>query len=182
LAPPSRRRVGVLVGLTALLVASLSAPAIAEPIDDKRAEAARIAQQLADQNRRISVLDEQYNQAQLRAGDTQAALAKADRDLHSAEARLAQAKDRLSANAVDAYVHGGTTTVIDQLIASSAVTWQCASCTARLRLLTSARQSTACMRPQPTSEPARPNWRPPGHRTSRLSIRLLRLVTPRLLS
>jgi peptidoglycan DL-endopeptidase CwlO len=119
LAQPSRRRVGLLVGLTALLVASLSAPAIANPIDDKRAQAAQIAQQLADQNHQVEILDEQYNQSVLHANDTQAALTTAQAQLQVADANLTDARQRLAANAVDAYVHGGTTAVIDQLVASN---------------------------------------------------------------
>lgn len=119
MAPPSRRRVGLLVGLMALLVASLSAPAFANPIDDKRAEAARLAQQLDAQNRQIEILDEQYNQAVLHQTDTQSALTTAQAQLQVAESNLADARQRLATNAVDAYVHGGTTAIIDQLVGSN---------------------------------------------------------------
>jgi cell wall-associated NlpC family hydrolase len=107
------------VGLTALLVASLSAPAFANPIDDKRAQAARLAQQLDAQNRQIEILDEQYNQAVLHQTDTQAALTTAEAQLQVADANLSQARERLATNAIDAYVHGGTTAIIDQLVGSS---------------------------------------------------------------
>ena len=119
MAPPSRRRVGLLVGLMALLVASLSAPAFANPIDDKRAEAARLAQQLDAQNRQIEMLDEKYNQAVLHQADTQSALTTAEAQIQVADANLADARQRLAANAVDAYVHGGSTAIIDQLVGSS---------------------------------------------------------------
>ena len=92
--------------LPALMAASLlaGARAGATPIDDKRAEAAQLQRQLDAMNTRISALDEQYNQAQLRAGKADAAVTQARSRLAATSQKLAGAKDGLAEQAIDAYV------------------------------------------------------------------------------
>src|SRR5205807_999853 len=75
-------------------------------------------QQIDQQGERISVLDEQYNRAHLKLQSTQASLSKAQADLASADARFNQVRGRLSQAAVSAYMHGGNTRLVDELVRS----------------------------------------------------------------
>ena len=88
----------------------------AAPIDDARAEAARIEAQLAQQGRLVSELDERYNQARLAADQAAADLVDAENALRVSNDRLAQARARLAGEARDAYIHGGASQMLDQLI------------------------------------------------------------------
>jgi peptidoglycan DL-endopeptidase CwlO len=116
LTPPNRRRLGVLVGIALLLPTLGAASAAGSPIDDKKAEAARLQAQLDRQGERISVLDEQYNQATLQLQQTQASTARAQADLRAADERFGIVRARMSQAAVDAYMHGGNTRMIEQLV------------------------------------------------------------------
>src|SRR4051812_19964773 len=97
-------RVVVPVLMAGLLVAAPRAGA--SPIDDKRAEATRLQQQLDALNTRISVLDEQYNQAQLKVRRADAAVAQARSRLAATSQKLDGARVALSQQAIDAYVRG----------------------------------------------------------------------------
>jgi cell wall-associated NlpC family hydrolase len=108
----------VLVGISLILALLGAASAAASPIQDKQAEAARIQAQLDAQGNKISQLDEQYNRAQMNVASTQAGYAKAQADLAAANARFAQVKSQMSQAAVNAYMHGGNTSMIEQLVKS----------------------------------------------------------------
>ena len=108
----------MLVGIALLLPILGAAHAAGSPIQDKQAEASRIQQQLNAQGERISQLDEQYNEAQLKVQSTQASLAKAQADLAAANTRFSQVRSRLSQAAVNAYMHGGNASTIEQLVRS----------------------------------------------------------------
>ena len=116
--PRNQRRLGVLVGISLVLALLGAASAAASPIQDKQAEAARIQAQLDAQGNKISALDEQYNRAQMSVASTQAAFVKAQSDLAAANARFAQIKSQMSDAAVNAYMHGGNTNMIEQLVKS----------------------------------------------------------------
>ena len=116
--PRNQRRLGVLVGITLLFSLLGAASAAGSPIQDKQSEAARIQAQLDAQGNRISQLDEQYNRAQMSVASTQASYAKAQGDLAAANARFAQVKSHMSEAAVNAYTHGGNTSMIEQLVKS----------------------------------------------------------------
>jgi cell wall-associated NlpC family hydrolase len=109
----------VLVGIALLLPLLGAASAAGSPIQDKQAEAARIQRQLDAQGERISQLDEQYNRAQLNVSSTQAALTKAQADLAAANQRFGQVRGHLSQAAVNAYMHGGNTSMVEQLVKSN---------------------------------------------------------------
>jgi cell wall-associated NlpC family hydrolase len=109
----------VLVGISLILALLGAASAAASPIQDKQAEAARIQAQLDAQGNKISQLDEQYNRAQMNVASTQAGYAKAQADLAAANARFAQVKSQMSQAAVNAYMHGGNTSMIEQLVKSN---------------------------------------------------------------
>src|SRR5439155_4368741 len=118
LTPRNQRRLGVLVGIALLLSLLGAASAAGSPIQDKQAEAARIQAQLDAQGNRISQLDEQYNRAQMNVASTQVGYAKAQADLAAANARFSQIKSQMSQAAVNAYMHGGNTSMIEQLVKS----------------------------------------------------------------
>ena len=90
-----------------LLVILAPRAAGADAIADKRAQAARIAQQLEADGERLSQLDEQFNQARLAATTVNQKAAAAKAELAQADAALAAAQQRAKAQAVDAYVSGG---------------------------------------------------------------------------
>ena len=99
---------------TAVLVVALLATALlgvgrasADPITDKRAEAARLASQLDAQNNRLSLLAEKVDAARLRAEQVAGALGKAEAGLAAATRASDAARARLKAMAVDAYLRGG---------------------------------------------------------------------------
>jgi cell wall-associated NlpC family hydrolase len=94
----------------ALLVSTLvAAPgASGSPIDDKRAEALRLAARIDALGERLSVLDEDYNEARLRLDPRSARVATARRRAEETRARFQAARERARARAVAAYVDGGT--------------------------------------------------------------------------
>ena len=109
----------MLVGIALLLPLLGAASAAGSPIQDKQAEATRIQRQLDAQGERISQLDEQYNRAQLNVSSTQASLAKAQADLAAANQRFGQVRGHMSSAAVNAYMHGGNTSMVEQLVKSN---------------------------------------------------------------
>jgi len=117
--PRHRRRLGVLVGIALLSSPFLATAGSATPLGDKQAEAARLAAQLDAQGARLSALDEEYNRAVLKVQETAAALAAAERDIAAANDRFATARVRLARHAITAYVHGGSTSVVEQLAQSN---------------------------------------------------------------
>src|SRR5262245_66363324 len=56
------------------------------PIDDKRAEAARLTQQINANGDRISALGEQFNEAQIKVDAAKASIAEAEARLNDAQA------------------------------------------------------------------------------------------------
>jgi len=111
-------RLGVLVGIALVCLPLRTAPASGSPLDDKRREAARIQAQLDAQGERISILDEQYNRARLQVDDADAAVARSEKDQAAASTRFRSAQARLGRDAVDAYIHGGSSTLLEQLARS----------------------------------------------------------------
>jgi cell wall-associated NlpC family hydrolase len=106
LTPRIRRLAGVAAGV-ALLVAGLAAPAAGSPIDDKRAEARRLAARIDALGQRLSVLDEDYNEARLRLDELTAKVLEARRRAADTRERYETARERARARAVAAYVDGG---------------------------------------------------------------------------
>src|SRR5438270_2581 len=106
--PRNRRRLSVFVVSTALLLPLLGAfNASASPIDDKRAEAARIAAKLDDMGNHLSILDEQYNQARIQLSKAEAQVATAKQKAAETQQRYDQAKAEAKTRAVAAYADGG---------------------------------------------------------------------------
>lgn len=115
---PRHRRLGVLVGI-ALLFPVMTAPASADPLADKRAEAARIQEQLERQGEKVSMLAERSNRAQLKVAEVEGSLVKTAADVARSDEHLQQARSRLAGAAVLAYVHGGTNALIGRLARGS---------------------------------------------------------------
>ena len=106
----------VIAVLAVVVLCGLPATTGASPLDDARAEAARVEQQLETQGQRVSELDERYNQARLAADRAEAELARADAALGESGDRLARARAQLATRATRAYVNGGSAPVLDQLV------------------------------------------------------------------
>ncbi|MCA1692312.1 MAG: NlpC/P60 family protein [Actinobacteria bacterium] len=116
--PRHRRRLGVLVGIA--LLTPLAAPTWAggDPVDDKKAEAARIQNQLDAQGEKVSIAAERYNRAQIRLAELQSNLEKTELDLKRSNERFKQVRSRLTKVAVVAYMHGGSNATISSLARS----------------------------------------------------------------
>jgi peptidoglycan hydrolase CwlO-like protein len=91
----------------------------ADQVTDKQAEAASIATKLDDQAHRIVALDVQYRSAQDQLDDAQSAVAQAQTELDAATRRQADLKQQLVAQAQDAYVVGGSVSVLRFLVRSN---------------------------------------------------------------
>ena len=104
--------------LAALLVVPLAFPSLAAatPVEEKRAQAARLERQLQEQGRQVSVLAERYNQARLALGRVEANLARTRAGLSQAEQRIAGVRGQLSRIAVTTYVQGGSTSLLASMM------------------------------------------------------------------
>lgn len=113
-----RYRIGVTGALVALSLSTLSvlAPAGADQIEDKRAEAAALADRLSDQAKRIVALDAEWRRATDRLEDLQASVAQAEMGLAAATTRQNALKKRMVVQAQDAYVGGGSISVLRYLV------------------------------------------------------------------
>ena len=89
--------------------------ASADQIADKRAEAARIQDQLDAQGEKVSVATEQFNRAQVHLQDVQDSLAKAQADLQRSTDKMTEVKSRLVDVAIAAYVQGGASVTLSRL-------------------------------------------------------------------
>jgi peptidoglycan DL-endopeptidase CwlO len=99
-------------GLAVLLLASMLATATAagssaDPIADKTAQAAALAQKIDAQGRQIEVLAEQYDGARLHADQVSHQLVGANDALRQAQRQASLARASLGRQAVGAYVNGG---------------------------------------------------------------------------
>jgi len=101
----------VLVGTTSATVGTGSAG----PIEDKRAQAAHIAAQLDAGASQVTQLSQQAGRAKDQLGATEAALAQANAEAAAADAHLHQTQTRLADQSVDAYVHGGSASLLTSL-------------------------------------------------------------------
>ncbi len=117
--PLHLRRLVVLVGfaLTTSLVAV--PPAAGSPIEDKRAEAARIANDLEVEGNKVSMAAEGFNQARLKLAEVQTSLDKVKGDMARADARMQQARGLLAQVAVQSYVTGGSSSFFAHIAGSN---------------------------------------------------------------
>lgn len=100
------RHIGIIF-ITALFgAATLGAaatPAGADPIDDKRAEAAALQSQIEAANEKISALGEQFNGAQLRLDQAVVSLAGVQAQIAAAEAEVARIKGLVNQRGASLY-------------------------------------------------------------------------------
>ncbi len=120
-----RHRIGGKVALVAMALATLAVWTLGAPpggaqIDEKRAEAAALADKLTQQGRRIAALDAEWRRANDRLADLNASVAQAELELGAATTRQDHLKRQLVVQAQDAYVGGGSIAVIKHLIQTGA--------------------------------------------------------------
>ncbi len=119
ISPQNRRRLGVIVGFALLLPVLAGSPAGGSPIDDKKAEAARIQSQLDAEGNKVSLAAEHFNQARLKVDQVAASVAKAQADFQRADQRFQQIRGNLADAAVYAYVTGGSNRGLTNLTRSN---------------------------------------------------------------
>ncbi len=101
----------VLVSLI-LQSASFSRVAGADAIDDKRAEADRLTNELSAQAQRVIDADRATRAAEAGMADAQESLRQAENGVRVATKHQDEARARLAGQAVDAYTHGGSISVL----------------------------------------------------------------------
>jgi cell wall-associated NlpC family hydrolase len=95
----------------AFVAVQIAAPAAnADPLTAKRAQAARLADELEHADRRIGDAAERVNVARIKADSLRAQVADAESKMREADARAGQVKTELKAAAVSTYMHGGQPT------------------------------------------------------------------------
>ncbi len=108
--------------LTACAISSslLAGPALADPASTSslQAQAAQLASQIAAQASRIHALDAQYAQAQQRVNQTNQQLADAQAQLAQVERQVASTEASLHAQALTAYLQGGSVESISAVVDS----------------------------------------------------------------
>jgi cell wall-associated NlpC family hydrolase len=110
-----------------VIVASIApaltaAPASADPqatIDSKAAEAKQLERQIEANGQRVSILDEQYNQARLKINDANQGLADAQARIASAQRESDRLNGLLQARAAQLYTQAGSRSPFPELDASS---------------------------------------------------------------
>jgi peptidoglycan DL-endopeptidase CwlO len=95
----------LLTGL--LLVAGLAAPASADPIADKKAEAAKLAKRIEDLRVWAEQLTEQYNKAKFDLAQLEVELAATQAQLTAKDEESSALASRATQAAIQAYVYGG---------------------------------------------------------------------------
>jgi cell wall-associated NlpC family hydrolase len=83
-------------------------PATADPVADKKAQAQSLADQIDTLGTKEAALSEQFDKSVLDAQSTTAKVQQAAQQVSAAERNAAQARSFLTADAVNAYVNGGT--------------------------------------------------------------------------
>jgi len=106
------------MALLALLTLSTAGGPAFGQIQDKRAEAASIVNRLQEQARQIVRLDIDYRNAQAELADAEASVKKAEADLTAAGRRQDELRRSLVVQAQDAYVLGGSVSVIRYLMST----------------------------------------------------------------
>lgn len=98
--------------LAALAVATLCVPLLrparAAEIDDKRAEAAALEAQIAENGRKLDALNEKINDAQIVLDAANNAITEADAGVVAAQAKTAAIRAAVAARAADIYMSGGS--------------------------------------------------------------------------
>jgi cell wall-associated NlpC family hydrolase len=91
----------------------------ADSIDQKRAQAANIADQLEKLAEQMGMLGEDYSEALQTQADLSVEIKQAQADVAAAEAQLAEMRGTLYSSAVTQFMHGGRNSTLTNLFASS---------------------------------------------------------------
>jgi len=102
--------VGFSVVASTLATTSVAPRAAADPLADKRAEAAQLVQRIQQLGQQEDALSEQYDQATITLAAAQQRVDQATQQLASDQRALATARSSLTNEAVNAYVSGGDQT------------------------------------------------------------------------
>jgi peptidoglycan DL-endopeptidase CwlO len=105
--PPAGRGRAVLAALACLVPLVATNPASAAPADAKRAEARQVASRLETLGDRLSILDEDYNEARLKVLEIERQVANAEQAKADTAVRFDRAKGVARDRAVEAYMTGG---------------------------------------------------------------------------
>jgi cell wall-associated NlpC family hydrolase len=111
------RRASALL-LCIVVLSAMPRAAAADPIGDKRAEAARLSTELDNMANRIAVLAESYNTAQLKVSAIDTRMARAAEQTKATDQRATSIRSRLRDRAVESYVSGGSTSTLALLMQS----------------------------------------------------------------
>jgi cell wall-associated NlpC family hydrolase len=113
----------VLAALVCSIVNIAGAPVPAsgatDAITDKKAEAERIARQLEQQSRQVSILAEDYDAARVKIDGLEEELAVASAEVAKTDASAAAIRSRLKEQSVEAYVRGGSMPALAMLAETS---------------------------------------------------------------
>jgi cell wall-associated NlpC family hydrolase len=116
---PRHRQLGVFVGMALLFSMVTASASFADPLAEKRAEAARIQAELERQGEKVSVMAERSNRARLKVSEVEGSLARTAAEVARSDERLQLVRGRLAQAAVLAYVHGGSNSMIGKLARGS---------------------------------------------------------------
>ena len=117
----SSRSVLAILLLVGVLLGIVVGPsgASADSIDDKRRQAAAIADQLDNLTEQMDALGENYSEALQTQADLSVEIERAQADVAAAESQLAQMRGTLYMSAVTQFMHGGRNSTLTNLFASS---------------------------------------------------------------
>ena len=106
--------------LATALVVSIAFPVAtrAVTVADKRAQAARLKAEVDAQAERIAAADRKLRLASYDVHDADARMRSAQARVEAAQAVLVTARRRLASRAVNAYVHGGQVSFVEQIVGS----------------------------------------------------------------
>ena len=90
-----------------LAIQAIAPAASADPLSAKRAEAARLTQQIERSGNQLEIAAEKVNNARIKANKLSAQLADAQTKMREADARASQIRSQLKEVAVSTYMHGG---------------------------------------------------------------------------
>ncbi|CAB4664326.1 unannotated protein [freshwater metagenome] len=110
---------GVLMTSLILVPAVMPGKVSADSIDQKRAQAANIADQLEKLAEQMGMLGEDYSEALQTQADLSVEIKQAQADVAAAEAELAEMRGTLYNSAVTQFMHGGRNSTLTNLFASS---------------------------------------------------------------
>ncbi|HEX4493398.1 MAG TPA: NlpC/P60 family protein [Acidimicrobiia bacterium] len=150
--PRGLGRLSVLLAVALLggMIAPFANSAFAtSPLDQKRAEASHLANEIDANNNRIDVLDEQYNASVLKVAQLNKQIATAKASLKTAQRHTDHLRDQVRSRAADLYMSSRSGTLFPQLDAKNAqqvasrTTYTAAAASHDSTLLSSLRTATA---------------------------------------